>query len=253
MGRSSALLLLLGSCADSFPPRARLGRRREEPRARGLPVAQATLPAVDRMSIRVPGAAQERIRKVGWAILGQGWMTLSEAADGPTQAAYNQARIVPPGYREAENVEAARRPGPPWDGDRRLLRAEPVLRTGMITEAWTEGNDVSFRVEKGHRDAGRAATRRVLLVVLRAERVGWIRPGVRGDGLLPTSAPDAASRLALDLRLQPLRVKLGRGHSCMVREAESLRYYGVPPSTPAPPLGSRLRAPGSTSFRPGSG
>jgi hypothetical protein len=256
----AALLLLLAtlcSCGESGPPEPAWGvvivvqvttphdapRGAAEATARileknlatlGYPHARATLPTVDRMSIRVPGANEAGIREVGWAILDEGWMHLHEAADAITQAAFSQTPNLPAGYQVVENVGAASRPGPPWDADKILIKSESLIQSGMIADAWAEGNDVIFRVNKERRTAFEAAARRgplVLLFVGRASyagRVGLDAPG--GDGLIPAFGNIEPKHLAFSLMARRLPVKIGRGNSCTMREVESVEFFGTPPA-----------------------
>lgn len=246
------LLLALLSCGESGPPEPAFGvvivahvssppdARRDAARVTasaieknlavlGFSHARATLSAVDKMAIRVPGGTEAQIREIARAILKEGWMRLYEAADATTQAAYNRNGTCPPGYRVEINVEARRRPEAPWDGDNLVVRAEPIVRTGMISDAWPEGSDVLFRLDKEPRQTFEAAARRgplVLTIVEKAAFVGRMRFDAPGaDGLIPLATNDEAKWCALELMARKLPVKVEQGN-----RGWSIEYYGVPPT-----------------------
>jgi hypothetical protein len=102
-----------------------------------------------------------------------------------------------------------------------------------VTEAWVEGGDTIFRVERGVRKAFEAAARKGPLVLLLDQRVNYVGP-VRldapgADGRIPAASEEEARRLAVVLTSGNLPVRLGSGSSCTGKDVESLEFYGTPP------------------------
>ena len=248
MKRALALLFALASCGESGPPEPSWGavivvqiqRPVDAPAhaakdaARilertldtlGYPHARATLLDPGRMSIRVPGAEESKIREVGWIILSDGGMRLHEAADAATRSTYGQTGTVPPGFVIYDA-----------DGRKILAKASPVLRSGEVLEAWAEDRDTLFRVRKGVRNAFQAAARKGPLVLLFDERVNYMGPmrldSPGGDGRIPAATKEEARRLAILLTAGNLPVRLGKGNSCTGKEVESVAFYGVPAKAP---------------------